>query len=134
VTPSTLVAGSIADDPGLAVAQLPGGHVSLCVRYQAVSPGVTYPIVLESARLSVLLRRGDEGWIARAPALNALGYGQTYAEAMVDLADSIEQYLEFLREDKPRLAPAIAHHQLYVGLLDAPRAVWFASVDAPTVE
>lgn len=134
MTPSTLVAGSIAADAGLAIARPPEASVLLHLHYRAEAVGITYPVRIESARLSVIVRASEQGWIARAHSLNALGYGTSQRAALDDLYDSVEQYLEFLRDDAPFLAPAVAHHAAYVQLLDAPRAVWFASVDAPTVE
>ncbi len=135
MTPPTLVAGSISDDAGLEVVRAPGDEVSLRISYPKAKPSNnTYPVTIESARLSAVLRPSEQGWIARAPALKALGYGPSPEEALEDLGDSVEQYLEFLREDAPQLGLAVAHHAAYVQLLDAPRAVWFASVDAPTLE
>lgn len=127
----TLVAGGIAGDPYLQVVR-PDGEVAVDFHYSQPALGTnTYPIRVEPARLSVLVRPSEGGWIALAPLLNALGYGSSQQEALDDLGDSVEQYLEFLREDQPRLAPAVAHHATYIPLLDAPRAVWWASVDAP---
>lgn len=134
MTPTALVAGSIDDEACLVIAHAPGDNVSVRISYPLGAPSNSYPLRVEPRRLSATLRPTEQGWVARAAALNALGYGSTHAEALDDLADSIEQYLEFLRDDAPRLAPAVAHHATYVQLLRAPRAVWFASVDAPTVE
>jgi hypothetical protein len=133
----TLVAGGLTEDD-LTATQ---GGKKLILHYVAqtpsVAPGASYPISLSSGRLSAVLRRGDRGWIARAPDLDGLGYGDSEVAALDDLAESIRQYLEFLRDDQPDLAPAIAHHAGYVGLLDTPQWSWFISVsveDAPAVE
>lgn len=135
MTPTTLVAGSISDDEGLEIARPQGEDVAVYIRYPATSTASnTYSVRVESARLTAALRPTETGWVARAPALDALGYGSSREDALDDLRDAIEQYLEFLREDAPRLAPAVAHHAVYVQLLDAPRAVWFASVDAAALE
>lgn len=134
MTPSTLVAGSISEDEGLEIAHPHGDNIAVRIRYPSPAAATSYPVRVEPARLSVVLRRAEEGWIARAPALNALGYGSTRDDALEDLRESVAQYLEFLRDDGPRLAPAVAHHASYVQLLDAPRAVWFASVDAAALE
>ncbi len=86
-------------------------------------------------RLTARVRRGDAGWIAEAPALNALGYGSDPQEALEDLRDSVQQYLEVLR-DEAGLAPQVAHHAAYLPLLGAPASSWFASVtvDASDLE
>ncbi len=136
MTPTTLVAGSISDNEGVEIARPEGEDVTaVYIRYPSTSTAArTYSVRVESARLAAVLRPSEAGWIARAPALGALGHGSTREDALEDLRDAIEQYLEFLREDAPRLAPAVAHHAVYVQLLDVPRAVWFASVDAATLE
>ena len=135
MTPTTLVAGTVTEDEQLEIARPQGERIALTLRYPPALPGAgTYPVRVETARLTISVRPSDEGWIARAPQLNAIGYGATPDDALDDLRDAIEQYLEFLRDDEPQLAPAVAHHATYVQLLDAPRAVWFASIDAPTVE
>ncbi len=133
MSPSTLVAGGITDDAGLKIAHSEGDEVSVGIRYPRSAAGAnSYSVRVEPARLSVIVRPSEGGWIAIAPALNALGYGAFQQDALEDLGDSVEQYLEFLREDAPRLALAVAHHAMYIPLLDAPRVVWWASVDAPT--
>jgi predicted RNase H-like HicB family nuclease len=137
VTP-TLVAGGLTEDTGEEVAATPGGKM-LILRYtptRVATAGPAYRISI-SKRLSAVLRRSEDGWIARAPDLNALGHGDSAEAALDDLAESIGQYLEFLRDDRPELAPAIAHHGGYISLLQVPQGTWFASVDiadASTVE
>lgn len=95
----------------------------------------TYSIPV-SGGLVAIVTPSEEGWIAQAPALKALGHGDTPESALDSLRDALEQYVEFIRDDKPRLAPDIAWHKIYVRLLDLPRQAWFASVtvDAPAVE
>jgi predicted RNase H-like HicB family nuclease len=124
----TLVAGGLTDaeDAGLEVAAQ--GHRTITIRYARPEPvSGSYPVAV-SARLRAVLRRSEEGWIARAPELDALGHGETWESALENLRDSVEQYLEFIRDDQPRLAPAIAHHAAFVGLLDTPWESWFVSV------
>lgn len=132
---TVLVAGSIVPDSGFKTADPTGlDTIRLVLSYGVRADDDTYRVRVESARLSVVLHRSEHGWIASEAGLNALGYGESQADAINDLCDSVEQYLRFLREDKPGLAEEVAHHTAYVQLLDAPRAVWVASVDAPTVE
>ncbi len=131
-----LVAGGVrgAHEGGLEVVPLADGFR---LRYAAVeqSPG-SYPAVIEPVRLSAVLRRSERGWVARAAVLAAVGYGLSREAALDDLRDSIEQYLEFLRDDRPQLAVSVAHHGAFVSLLDVPRDSWFASVslDASPLE
>jgi len=136
VTPDLLVAGGVthADDAGLEIARSPGDEAPVRLLYRAAEAEHSYPVRIEP-RLSAYLRRTDHGYVAVVPTLNGLGYGDTQESALRALGDSIEQYLEFLREDSPRLAPSLAHHAAYVALLDVPRGAWLASVtDASTLE
>lgn len=134
--PELVVAGSVIDagDAGLELA----GDAPAQLRYAPAAPAAgsgSYPVTIEP-RLWASIRRTERGWVATAPTLGALGYGETPPAAADDLLDAIEQYLEFLREDAPCLASAIIHHADYVPLLDLPRGAWLASVsvDASQVE
>jgi predicted RNase H-like HicB family nuclease len=135
---ATLVAGGLpeAEDVEIIEIALPGTRRAT-LRYPRPEPtDGSYPVPLFSARLSATVRRSESGWIARVTDLDEIGHGATWKSALDNLRDSVEQYLEFLRDDKPKLAPVIAHHTDYIELLDTPRDLWFASVeiDAPTVE
>lgn len=126
VIPDVLVAGGVrlADDSGFVATE----DRDVQMTYAATErPAGAYSVRVEPTRLMVLLRSTESGLVARAPELNALGYGSTWEAALEDLADSIQQYLEFLR-GIPQLAPSVAHHAAYTVLLDVPRGVWFASV------
>jgi predicted RNase H-like HicB family nuclease len=139
MTTDTLVAGGLTEDGGLEIAA-PTEIDELSFRYtpyegiHAASSGA-YALPI-TTRLSVTLRPSEAGWIARAPELGALGHGETRDGALDDLRDAITQYLEFIRDDKPTLAPDIAHHAPFVQLLDTPPELWFASVElhAATLE
>lgn len=122
----TLVAGGFTESEELDVAAQDEHAIRLRYARPAPTSG-SYPVVV-SARLRVVLRRSEHGWIALAPELDTLGHGETWEEALECLHDSVEQYLEFLRDDRPMLAPAIAHHAIFVGLLDTPPELWFGSV------
>jgi hypothetical protein len=127
MTPA-LVAGASLESPNVDVAAQPDQPVSL--RYRRPEPvGSRYSIPMFGRRLSVVVRPGDSGWIARAAELDALGYGSSYINAIDHLADVVEEYLKFLRDDRPRLAEEIAHHAEYVELLGSQRELWFASVE-----
>jgi predicted RNase H-like HicB family nuclease len=135
---TTVIAGGISEDAGLDLAVLPGAQILTLLYPRPVAPDrptSSYPIYL-SVRLSALVRPGETGWIAEAPDVDGLGHGATVQAALEDLTESVEQYLEYLRDDRPELAPAIGHHRAYVELLDTPRELWFAfvSVDAPALE
>jgi hypothetical protein len=124
----TLVAGGALESPDVEVAEQ--ADLSVSLRYRRPEPpGGTYSIPLFGRRLSVVLRPGDSGWIARVAELDELGYGSSYIDAINHLADAVEGYLEFLRDDQPSLAEHVAHHAEYVELLDMPRELWFASVE-----
>jgi hypothetical protein len=133
---ATLVVGGlfIAED---VVESEPVGVSRAALRYPRPEPVEnSYPIPLFSFRLSAKVRRSESGWIALEAEVDEIGHGATWMAALDNLRDRVEQYLEFLRDDKPKLAPDIAHHADYIALLDTPRDLWFASVeiDAPAVE
>lgn len=138
MTPA-LIAGAFNDSDNIeVVAEAPQ---KIIFRYARPAPGRTgasYSVLLgtRGTPLSVILRRSEDGWIALAPELDELGHGETLEEALASLHDSVEQYLEFVRHDQPVLAPAIAHHAMFVGLLDTPPELWFGSVsvDASALE
>lgn len=133
---ATLVAGglSIVED---VVEIVPEGASRASLRYPRPEPVEnSYPIPLFSARLSAKVRRSENGWIAQAADVDEIGHGATWKAALDNLRDCVEQYLEFLRDDAPKLASDISHHADYIALLDTPRDLWFASVeiDASPVE
>jgi predicted RNase H-like HicB family nuclease len=123
----TVVAGGISDSDNMEVVTVRQQVLSLRYAPAELPASTSYRVAL-SPRLRIGLRQSEQGWIASAPELNALGDGDTAEAAMESLGDSIEQYLEYVRDDKPQLAPAIAHHAAFVALLHVPRALWFASV------
>ncbi|HEX3391319.1 MAG TPA: type II toxin-antitoxin system HicB family antitoxin [Solirubrobacteraceae bacterium] len=122
----TLVAGGFTESEDLDVAAQ-GEHM-IRLQYGRLAPTSGSYQVDVSPRLRGVLRRSEQGWIALAPELGALGHGDTWEEALEQLRDAVEQYLEFLRDDRPTLASAIAHHAMFVGLLDTPPDLWFGSV------
>jgi hypothetical protein len=142
MTVDLVVAGGVTDiDSGPEVAPAAGDAQFVTFSYASASGGEpgsgrSYSVDVEPWRLAAAVRRTERGWVASAWALNALGYGESPELAIEDLLDSIEQYLEFLRNDAPPLAPPVAHHASYVRLLDVPRGTWLASVvvDAAAVE
>lgn len=95
-----------------------------------------YRVLLAPARLTAAITATDEGHVARCLELESLGYGATAEVALADLVEATCQYLTVLAEERPKLAPQVAHHERYVRLLDAPAGSWFASVnvDAPDGE
>ena len=138
MTPSLMVAGGI-DPAEIAepdIAQ-PEGAPPIRVRYPTYEASdSSYAARIEPIRLLAIVRPTEHGYIAHAAVLNALGYGDTPGSALDDLADSIRQYLEFIRDDEPQLAASVAHHARYVSLLEMPRGSWFAWVrlDASPLE
>jgi hypothetical protein len=108
----------------------------LNMRYAPERPNGAYSVRIEPHRLMAVVRPTESGYVASVAMLNALGYGTSPEAALDDLAESVRQYLEFIRADKPTLAPSVAHHADFIPLLDAPRGSWFAWVkmDASPVE
>lgn len=135
-----LVAGGLEPEPEVAGLDVVNerGEQLLNLGYAAVTmtPGSNAYRVTIRQSLTAIVRRTERGWVATAPALNALGYGGESRDAVEDLLNSVEQYLDFLRHEAPELAPTVAHHADYLGLLDTPRSVWLAavSVDASPLE
>ena len=78
-------------------------------------------------RLTALLSRGEQGYIAEAPEVNGLGYGADPLAALADLQEGVQQYLEVLREGA-ELAPDVERHAAFLPLLNVPRGSWFAAV------
>jgi predicted RNase H-like HicB family nuclease len=127
MTPSdTLVAGALDVDARLAVTPQQGRAMILQYARPELA-GTSYPIVF-APRLSAVVRQGEAVWTATAPDINGLGCGDTWEEALEDLRESVEEYLEYIRDDRPELAPDIAHHVSFLELLKTPPALWFASV------
>jgi predicted RNase H-like HicB family nuclease len=127
VTP-TLVAGGLTGDASVQVTADEGQRPMMTIRYAQPRPvGSSYPIFI-APRLSAVVEQGAETWTARVPELNGLGYGETSEQALEMLRESLEQYLEYLRDEKPDLAPEIAHHAAFIHLLKTPPMLWFASV------
>jgi predicted RNase H-like HicB family nuclease len=138
MTPA-LIAGGFNDSDNIeVVAEVPQEIIFRYARPVPERTGASYSVLLgtRGMPLSVILRRSEHGWVALAHELDELGHGETLAEALASLHDSVEQYLEFLRDDQPALAPAIAQHAMFVGLLDTPPELWFGSVsvDASALE
>jgi len=91
--------------------------------------GRVYSLKLSaSARLIATIVPTDEGFVARCRELGSLGYGPDPQAALDDLIEATSEYLTFLSEDKPPLAPEIAHHSIYVALLGVPVAAWFVAI------
>jgi len=108
------------------------GTVTTDFRYSPISSqGDRYRLRISPVRLSAVVSRGDEGFIARSIELGSLGYGEHPKEALADLIEAIRDYLIVLRDGDKKLVPAVAHHARFVELLDEPEESWFASVDLP---
>jgi predicted RNase H-like HicB family nuclease len=135
MTTDTLVAGALTDVDD-APLQVTADQGDVTLRYaRPEPPGTSYPILV-APRLSAVVRMGEEVWVASAPEVNGLGHGETWESALKDLRESVEEYLEYLRDGRPELAPDIAHHVSFLELLETPPALWFASVSvhAPALE
>jgi hypothetical protein len=93
--------------------------------------GPSYVANVAPARLTAIISASDEGFVAECPELNSLGYGADERSALDDLIDSTCEYLTFLLEKQPELAPEVSHHALYLALLEVPARSWFAAVHMP---
>lgn len=139
MTPDLLLAGGVSqEEPEIVSPE--GQALRARLSYQPIahsdSPTSFYEVKVTPRSLHVAVRRTERGWVATTADLNSLGYGDTPEQAVEDMLDAVAQYLEFVRDDQPPLAPSVAHHSAYVSLLEAPRAAWLASVmvDAAPVE
>jgi predicted RNase H-like HicB family nuclease len=122
----TLVAGgpdAVSEAPVLTG----GSPMVVSFHYPSRAPGFSYSVSVARRRLQAVLSRGDEGYIAEAPELESLGYGASPLDALADLQESVEQYLEVLSEGG-ELAPRVRNHADFLHLLEVPRESWFASV------
>ncbi len=81
--------------------------------------------------VEAVLSRTESGFIARAPELDALGFGDTIEGALADLRDEIRDYLRTVRDDGLALAPQIEHHAEHLGLLTVDPKMWFSAVRLP---
>jgi len=105
------------------------GDATTSIRYAVSSRrGSSYRVSVAPARLTAVVDETDEGFTARSPELNSLGYGPDPDAALADLTEAVRDYLTFLVEKRPTLAPEVAHHETYLDLLSAPEASWFAAV------
>jgi hypothetical protein len=104
--------------------------------YESASvPGANrYSVRVAPLRLRAVVVPTEEGFVAEAPALNAVGYGADVQSALTDLVDAVRDYLLVLHEKQPKLAPHLAHHAGYVQLLSVPDDSWFAAVELRTGE
>lgn len=98
------------------------------LRYRPAPRGRIYRVVLAPQRLTALIERTEQGFVATCPQLDSLGYGPEPESALTDLMEATREYLSLLAEDHPPLAPRIASHALYVPLLATSQASWFAAV------
>lgn len=138
MTTATTVAGSLVEGDEVRVIALSDDQ-EIRLQYPAnVSrpSGAGQPrssgyVIATGKRLSVVMRQSEGGWIARTPELDALGHGGTMDAAIQNLLDAVAEYLEFLRDDEPELAPDIAHHLDYLLLLKVSQMSWFGSVSFP---
>lgn len=51
--------------------------------------------------------------------------------ALAELIESIQEWLEYLREDSPRLTEELEHQRQYVALLDFEPITWFRQLLTP---
>ncbi|HXA54221.1 MAG TPA: hypothetical protein VNV37_05035 [Solirubrobacteraceae bacterium] len=138
MTTATTVAGSLVEGDEVRVIA-PSDDQEIRLQYpanvprpsEAGQPRSSGYVIATGKRLSVVMRQSEGGWIARTPELDALGHGGTMDAAIQNLLDAAAEYLEFLRDDEPELAPDIAHHLDYLLLLKVPRMSWFGSVSFP---
>lgn len=93
------------------------------VRYVVHVPASAPP------EIQVQLELGEEeaGVWAHIPELDVSAEGADAAEALSNILCAAREWLAYIREEGPQLAPQLAEQQRYVGLLDAEAFSWFKS-------
>ena len=97
------------------------------VHYRGEPGGHAYRVAMAPFRLTAVLERTEEGFVASSPELETLGYGADPTSAVSDLVEATRDYLSLLAESDTPLSPRIAHHAWYLPLLRVPPNTWFAA-------
>jgi hypothetical protein len=81
------------------------------------------------AELQVSLELGqeDDGVWAHIPELDVSAEGSDANEAFRNVLAATREWLSYVRDEQPELAPELAPQERYVPLLDAPIFSWFKS-------
>lgn len=69
--------------------------------------------------------REDGGVWAHVPELDVSAEGSDVNEAFSNVVAAVRDWLSYLRDERPQLAPELEGQQRYVDLLDAPVFSWF---------
>ncbi len=79
-------------------------------------------------RLQLQLGTEEDGVWAHIPELDVSAEGESVSEALRNVVSAAREWLTYLREEAPELAPEIAAQERYAALLDAPIFSWFKNV------
>jgi predicted RNase H-like HicB family nuclease len=83
-------------------------HVALCLFQTRQTEGQTTPVTMTTAtpqRLTAILHREDEVYVAECPEVGSASQGDTIEEALANLREATELYLEECPQ--PALAPRL---------------------------
>ncbi len=93
-------------------------------------PGVTYSVIAPKAPprdllLSVEIAQENGVFYMRASEVDVSVEGDGPTEALRDLGESVRDWLEYLQEEEPALAPDLEGQRRYIALLDFDPLTWF---------
>lgn len=94
-------------------------HETYVVKIQRAAP--------HSIRVSIELGREAEGVWAHIPELDVSAEGASVSEAFRNVLSAAREWLTYLDEEGPELAPDLAGQERYKALLHAPVFSWFKS-------
>ena len=76
-------------------------------------------------RVTLEIGQEEESWWAHFPELDVSGEGDDLLQALAAVYGAAHEWLAYLRDESPELAPGLAEQARYVALLDAPGSSWF---------
>ena len=76
-------------------------------------------------RVTLEIGQEEESWWAHIPELDVSGEGDDLLQALAAVYGAAHEWLAYLRDQSPELAPGVAEQARYVALLDAPGSSWF---------
>ena len=98
-------------------------------RYHIVDVNVEHVRLPEPApqHLQMLIEFGQEehGVWAHIAELDLSAEGPSLVDALRDVINAAQEWLEYLKEEQPELSPQLVDQARYVALLDAPMYSWF---------
>lgn len=83
--------------------------------------------VLPEHRVSLEMGLEDEHAWARIPELDVTAEGEDLNEALKAVFSAAHDWIAYLRDEEPALAPELADQVRYLALLEVPSYTWFKS-------